>query len=110
MRDAHYGHLMPGAPPVPPPDDEYRPSLLDRLGPDGALIVRARMTAAIAFVVLFPILIRAAEKRELTAGHPFSTALVGALAGACFLYWAQRRMTSMAGAAALAVVFPDGSH
>jgi hypothetical protein len=101
---------MPGPPPVTPPDGGYEPTLLDRMGPDGAILVRARVSGAIAFLVLFPVLVAASGKREFTAGHPFLTGLVGALAGAFIVYWLQMRLAAAGGAAALAVVFPDGSH
>jgi hypothetical protein len=84
--------------------------MLDQSGPDGALRLRARISAVIAFFVLFLILMAASETREFTARYPLSTSLFGALAGACFLYWMQTRSAAAAGAVAAAVTFPDGSH
>lgn len=101
-------------PPVPPPEDEsaprYEPALIERMGPDGALLLRARGSAVLAFLVLFPILVAASSHRDFTARHPLSTSLLGALAGAYVMYWIQTRSMTAAAAVATAVTFPGGSH
>jgi hypothetical protein len=101
-------------PPVLPPDDEraprYEASLLDRMGPDGALILRARVTSVLGFFVLFLVLMGASQHREFTSRHPISTSALGALAGALFSYWFQTRAAFAGGAIAKSVHFPDGSH
>jgi hypothetical protein len=82
--------------------------MVERLGPDGALLLRARVTAAVAGFLLFLILMGASRHREFTSRHPLSTSLLGAIAGACFVSWMQTR--SAAAAVATAVTFPNGSH
>jgi tetratricopeptide (TPR) repeat protein len=99
---------------VLPPEDEsvprYQPTVFDRLGPDGVLHARAGLSGAIAFLVLFLILMLASPTRKFTSRHPISTSLFGALAGAYLVYWTQTRSAAAAGAVAKAMTFPDGSH
>jgi tetratricopeptide (TPR) repeat protein len=84
--------------------------MLDRLGPDGVLHIRATVSAVVSFLVLFLILLTASETRHFTARFPVLTSLVGALAGAYFVYWLQTRSAAAAGVVATAVTFPTGAH
>ena len=107
---------MPTPPPVTPrpaPRDPepggYQPTLLDRLGPEGAMIFRARVAAALAFVVTFPLIAAASLARPATAAHPLLTGLLGASMSAGLLYLMMTRLPAAAGAGALAVTASTGT-
>lgn len=94
-----------------PPDpalSAYKPTLLDRMGPDGAAIMRARVTAAITFVVSFPIVVMASAYRPLTAAHPYLTGLVGAAGSAALMHFMMIRFPAYVGAGVLAATAPSG--
>lgn len=103
---------MPTPPPVRPTEREarpaYRKTLLDRWGPDGAIIFRARAVATLTFVVTFVLSGAAAQSRPSTAAHPFLTALAGGLLGAALMHTMMTRLPAAAGAGALAVTAPSG--
>jgi hypothetical protein len=100
-------------PPVLPEDSPapggYTPTLMDRLGPDGATVVRARVAVVLTFVVTFPIAAFAAQHRALTAPHPFLTGLVVASVASALMHFMLMRMPAAVGAGALAVVAPSGN-
>ena len=107
---------MPSLPPTPPPVRTpvsearplYRKTLLDRFGPEGALILRARVVACLTFVVTFVLASAAAQHRPATAAHPLLTGLAGGFIGAALMYAMMTQLPAAAGAAALAVTAPSG--
>ena len=103
---------MRNSPPVPPgpppPPSSYRRTLLDRLGPDGATLLRARAVAAVTFAVTFLIVSGVSPLRPGTAGHPVLSGLIGGALAAVFMYALMTRLPAAAGAAALSVTAPSG--
>ena len=87
----------------------YRRTLMDRMGPDGAMEFRARVAVGLTFIVCFPLIAMAARTRPLTAAHPILTGLVGAALAAWFMYFVMTGLPSAAGHAALAVTAATGS-
>lgn len=101
--------LLPNQSTAPDPaDSAYQSTLLDRLGPEGAMVVRARVTAVVAFVVAFPIVVMASKYRPTTAAHPWLTGLVGATIAAWLIYTMMTRFPAAVGAGALAMTAPSG--
>ena len=96
------------SPPPVEPTPGYQPTLLDRLGPEGALVIRTRVTCVLTFLVAGPITAAAAQYRPLTAPHPLLTGLVGGLAAAAVMYFMMSRMPQAAGDVAQAVTLPTG--
>lgn len=101
-------------PPVLPEDHDASEgyasrSVMDRLGPDGALEIRARVSAVLAFVIAFPIMAAASRYRPLTAPHPFLTGLLGASAASAILYFMVARAPAAVGELAGRVTLPTGS-
>lgn len=87
----------------------YKPTLMDRFGPDGAMLMRAQVVTVLTFVVSFPIVAAASQYRELTAPHPILTGLVGASLAAALMYTVLVRLPAAAGAGALAVTAATGA-
>jgi hypothetical protein len=99
-------------PPVLPPGDDsaaYPRTLMDRMGPDGAMEMRARAAAVLTFVVTTPLAAAASRYRPSTAPHPFLTGLVGGALGAGLMYFMMSRVPAAVGAGAGAVTLPAGT-
>lgn len=98
-------------PPVLPDDPQpgYSRTLLDRLGPDGAMEIRARFSATLGFLVTAPICAMASQYRPLTAPHPVLTGVVGGALGAGLIYVMMSRMPGLAGDVATRVTMPRGT-
>lgn len=95
-------------PPAAAPPAVYKRTLMDRLGPDGAMMMRARVVSVLAFIVTFPLAAVASQTRALTAPHPILTGLVGASLAAALMYFMMERLPAAAGAGALAVTAATG--
>ena len=104
--------MEPTQPSVPPDGERavpaYKLTLLDRMGPEGALVMRARVVSVLTFVITFPLMSAAAQLRTATAAHPLLAGLVGASLAAALVHFMLSSLPAAAGAAALAVTFPKG--
>lgn len=106
-----YGHPMSTPPrgrPRPDSATPYAPTLMDRLGPDGALEMRARVVSALAFALTGTLTMAASRYRPATAAHPIVTGFAGGLLGAGLMYFMMRQLPAAAGSAALAITAPSG--
>lgn len=87
----------------------WKPTFMDRMGPDGAMEMRARVATVMTFAITFPIAAAASIYRPATAAHPVLTGLAGATAGSLLMYFMMRQMPAAIGAGALAITLPSGN-
>ena len=88
----------------PPPPRTYRPTMLDRLGPDGALMLRAMPYMVVLFACL--VLLFSTLRRQLE--YPSALVLPLALGATAAISWAGMRFANAAGARFGHFVLPTG--
>jgi hypothetical protein len=98
-------------PPVLPdknPPSGYRPTLLDRLGPDAMFVMRARLAGILTLVVSFAALLAFFSRQGVSGMRGLLLALALALLAGLFAYWMPLRFIRAAGDVALAFTGATG--